>query len=732
MRVLASLALAALFVVPSAGAVEGMWQPAQLPALAKQLKAKGLKISPEQLSDLTAYPLGAVVSLGGCTGSFVSPDGLIVTNHHCAVGALQYNSTPESNLIVNGFLAQTRDQELPGAPGSRVYVTESITDVTDTVKQNLHPWMTGAERHDAIDSARDKLVDGCETSEAYHCRVASFYGGLSYQLIRQMVIRDVRLVYAPAKSIGKFGGDIDNWTWPRHTGDFSYLRAYVAPNGKPATYSEDNVPYHPAHVLKVNPEGLEVGDFVMVAGYPGRTYRYRLASEVRHALEWTYPQLIEIFENKLAIIEAHTASNEAVGVTYASSVAGLNNYRKNFGGQIEGLTDGNVVARKKQQQAALQDWLRQQDTRDSQAALEDIARLQQLLAKQRKTSARDLAIGQLYSSDELAAAIRLVHLAKERPKPDSERDDGYRERSWPRIKQGLKRMQRRFAPAVDQAFLVNALERYLQLPEAQRLAALDEWLGNATSHEQLVKKVSKLYADSDLEKLDARLKWFDADLEAINKSGDSMLVLARALQPALHALDKEEDAMDGMLGALRSRYMQALIAWKESRGEPVYPDANSTLRVTFGTVQGVSPRDAVHLDAFTTVKGILQKNTGEVPFNAPQAELEAIRAGDFDGYASEELGTLPVDFIADLDITGGNSGSPALDAKGRLVGLAFDGNWASVSGSWLFNADTNRSIQVDVRYMLWVMHHLDHADKLLREMGLEVPQAPTAERGHTD
>ncbi len=725
MRSLLSLAIAAVCLAPAAQAVEGMWQPAQLPSIAKQLEAKGLKIKPETLSDLTAYPMGAVVSLGGCTASFVSPDGLVVTNHHCGYGALQYNSTPDNNLIINGFLAKTRAEELPGSPGMRVYVTESISDVTGKVNAGVHEWMSGAERYKAIDKAEKKLVDACESTPGYHCRVASFYGGLSYQLIKQLEIRDVRLVYAPPESIGKFGGDIDNWMWPRHTGDFSYLRAYVSPDGKSATYSRDNVPYHPKHVLKVNPEGLEAGDFVMVAGYPGRTNRYRLASEVQHALDWSYPQLIDIYKDSLAIIDQAEKDSPEDGVKYASRKAGLNNYLKNFGGQIEGLTRAHAVALKQQQETDLKNWLKKQHSDESKSLLSDIGKLNDAIAQQQANSARDMAIGQLYRSAELATAIRLVHLAKERPKPDLERDDGYQKRDWIRIEEGLKSMQRRFAPAVDRKFLVMALERYVKLPENQRLSALDEWLDGASGQSAIESKVKKLYTGSELDQLDARMKWFEADSKAIDASTDSMLVLARKLQPQLKELSDADDAMDGTLSALRPRYMQALIEWKKSRNEPVYPDANSTLRVTYGTVQGVSPRDAVHYAPFTTVQGVLEKNTGKVPFNAPEAELAAIRAGgDFDGYASPKQGTLPVDFLADLDITGGNSGSPALDSEGRLVGLAFDGNWESVSGDWLFDQKTNRSIEVDVRYMLWVMHHLDHADNLLREMDLKVPSQP--------
>ncbi|HLR87166.1 MAG TPA: S46 family peptidase, partial [Wenzhouxiangella sp.] len=318
MRITLPLILAGVAFATGAVAVEGMWQPAQLPGIAPQLEQAGLEIKPEELSDLTAYPMGSIVSLGGCTASLVSDKGLIVTNHHCAYGALAYNSTPEENLIVDGFLAESPDEERPASPGMRVYVTESIDDVTDSVLAGVDEDMSGAARYKAIEKARKSLVGECEETPGYNCRVASFYGGLSYQLVRQLEIRDVRVVYAPPESIGKFGGDIDNWVWPRHTGDFSFLRAYVAPDGSPAGYAEENVPFQPRHVMQLNPKGLEAGDFVMVAGYPGRTNRYRLASEVEHALGWNYPNQIRLFEETLEIIADAAAENPDAGVKYAS------------------------------------------------------------------------------------------------------------------------------------------------------------------------------------------------------------------------------------------------------------------------------------------------------------------------------------------------------------------------------------------------------------------------------
>ncbi|TBV72021.1 S46 family peptidase [Pseudoxanthomonas winnipegensis] len=715
-RLLLSAAIAAT-CIPSALAVEGMWQPAQLPKIAGDLKAHGLKLDPAALTDLTGYPMGAIVSLGGCTASFVSPQGLVVTNHHCAYGALQYNSTPQKNLIEDGFLARSVGEELPGSPDMRVFVTEEIRDVTKEITGGLRDDMAPLDRYKAIEQAIKAQVKGCER-DGYRCDVYIFHGGYSYQLIRQLEIKDVRLVYAPPESIGKFGGDIDNWMWPRHTGDFSYLRAYVSKDGKSAEYSKDNVPYQPKHVLKVNPQGLEEGDYVMVVGYPGRTNRYRLAQEVQAAIDWQYPTQIKIYQDSLAIIDAASKANPEVGVKYANTVAGLNNYLKNFGGQLEGLRRADAVAVKQQQEAQLDAWLAARKDGDAKALAGDIAQLKQVLAGTAATRERDLDLSLLQRSALFSTGLRLTRLAGERAKPDMEREPGYQQRDEARIEGALKQMDRRYDAGVDQQFLTYALLRYVKLPQAQRLPALDAWLGGARDEAAIKAKVAALYAGSKLGDGQARLAYFKDDAKTLAAQDDSMLKLAAALLPQLKTLEDDADTRDGVLSKLRPRYMQAMIAWKDSQKLPVYPDANSSLRVTYGNVQGVAPRDAVSYAPFTHAEGIVEKATGEVPFNAPKAELDAIKAKDFGPYASKKQGTLPVDFLADLDITGGNSGSPALDGNGQLVGLAFDGNWESVSGDWLFNPKLNRSIQVDVRYMLWVMDHLDHADNLLQEMGV--------------
>ncbi|RZO65411.1 MAG: S46 family peptidase, partial [Parvularculaceae bacterium] len=250
----------------TAVAVEGMFTPDQLPEIAKDLKAKGLKLDPRALADLTDFPMGAVISLGGCTASFVSPEGLVVTNHHCARGSIQFNSTEENNYLEDGFLAGKKSDELPAAPGSRVYVTVDVSDVTETIMGGLDDTLSGRERFDAIDARQKSLIATCEAAEGFRCQAVSFFGGLQYKLIKRLEIKDVRLVYGPSDHIGKFGGDVDNWQWPRHTGDFAFYRAYVAPDGTPADYSEENIPFEPEHYLKVSASGLEDGDFVMAAG----------------------------------------------------------------------------------------------------------------------------------------------------------------------------------------------------------------------------------------------------------------------------------------------------------------------------------------------------------------------------------------------------------------------------------------------------------------------------------
>ena len=722
LRLLSVSVLAALAAVPAALAGEGMWVPQQLPQIAGPLAKAGLKLAPEQLADLTGDPMGAVVALGGCTASFVSPNGLVATNHHCAYGAIQLNSTPENNLIRNGFNAPTTADELSAGPNARVFVLDEITDVTRDAQAVIAA--AGADalaRTKALEAFEKKLIAECEAEAGFRCRLYSFSGGNSYRLFRNMEIRDVRLAYAPPGSVGKFGGDVDNWMWPRHTGDFAFYRAYVGKDGKPAAYSPDNVPFKPRHWLKFADQPLGEGDFVMVAGYPGSTNRYALAAEFDNAAQWSYPAIAGHFNNQIALVEAAGKLDPQVQVRYASSMAGWNNTAKNYQGQLSGFKRIDAAGQKRAEEAAVLAWLKGQGAR-GQAALDAHARLLALLEQSQATRERDLALGMFNNTAMLGTASQLYRLAIERAKPDAERESGYQQRDLPAIEGGLRQLERRYVASMDRQLQAYWLDQYLKLPAAQRVAAIDAWLGGNDA--AAVKRALDRLAGTALGSTDERLKWLSADRAAFEASTDPAIQYAVAVMPTLLKLEQERKTRAGENLAARPVYLQAVADYKNSQGEFVYPDANLSLRITFGNVTGYVPRDGVKYTPFTTLEGVVAKETGADPFDSPQALLDAVAAGRHGGLADARLGSVPVNFLSDLDITGGNSGSPVLDAHGKLVGLAFDGNWESVASNWVFDPAMTRMISVDQRYMRWIMQEVFPAPQLLREIGVAPAQVP--------
>ena len=716
LRLLSLSVLAAMAAVPAAIAGEGMWVPQQLPQIAGPLAKAGLKLAPEQLADLTGDPMGAVVALGGCTASFVSPNGLVATNHHCAYGAIQLNSTPENNLIRNGFNAPTTADELSAGPNARVFVLDEITDVTRDAQAVIAA--AGADalaRTKALEAFEKKLIAECEAEAGFRCRLYSFSGGNSYRLFRNMEIRDVRLAYAPPGSVGKFGGDVDNWMWPRHTGDFAFYRAYVGKDGKPAAYSPDNVPFKPRHWLKFADQPLGEGDFVMVAGYPGSTNRYALAAEFDNAAQWSYPAIAGHFRNQIALVEAAGKLDPQVQVKYASAMAGWNNTSKNYEGQLTGFKRIDAAGQKRAEEAAVLAWLKGQGAK-GQAALDAHARLLALLQQSQATRERDLALGMFNNTAMVGTASELYRLAIERAKPDAERESRYQQRDLPAIEGGLRQMERRYVASMDRQLQAYWLEQYLKLPAAQRVAAIDAWLGgNDTA---AVKRALDRLAGTALGSTEERLKWLSADRAAFEASTDPAIQYAVAVMPTLLQLEQERKTRAGENLAARPVYLQAVADYKNSQGEFVYPDANLSLRITFGNVTGYVPRDGVKYTPFTTLEGVVAKETGADPFDSPQALLDAVAAGRHGGLADARLGSVPVNFLSDLDITGGNSGSPVLDAHGKLVGLAFDGNWESVASNWVFDPAMTRMISVDQRYMRWIMQEVFPAPQLLREIGV--------------
>ena len=698
-------------------AKEGMFTPQQLPEIADDLRATGLELDPEALSDLTGFPMGAIVSLGGCSASFVSPEGLVVTNHHCARGSVQYNSTAENNYLENGFLAKTKGAEVPAAPGSRIYVTTALTDVTDRVRAGTDA-LSPTDRYDTVEQRLKDITAECEEKAGYRCQVASFYGGAEYTLIERLEVRDVRLVYAPADSVGKYGGDIDNWMWPRHTGDFSFYRAYVAPDGSAADYAEENVPYQPEHHLKVSASGLDKGDFVMVAGYPGSTSRYALLAEVENTFGWNYPTFQTLLTEWIGTIEDAAPAGSDARVKYESRLAGLNNYEKNLRGQIDGARRVGLVDRRRAREAELARWIAADPSRANYGTA--IAQLNALAEESAQAARTSFWYGNATRPQLLGAAQRLYRLSKEREKPNAQRESGYQDRDLTFFRQGLQALDRRYDPEVDKAEWLLFLNGYIQQPAAERVPAFDKALGLTpqTTAADLPGLLDSYYTDTTLGDTETRLALMEADPATFEASDDPFIELAVALYDYDRGLEDAAEERAGRSLALRPAYMDAITQWQRSEGQLTYPDANSTLRITYGNVMGGSPFDGMAYLPFTTLEGITQKDTGEEPFNAPQRQIDLIEAKDYGAYKLESIDSVPVNFLSDLDVTGGNSGSATLNAQGELVGLLFDGTFESVNSDWDFDPRITRSIHVDSRYMLWVMEKVDGAQGLIEQMDI--------------
>jgi hypothetical protein len=701
----------------------GMWMPAQM-TLAQHVDTfhqLGVRIDAKTLSDPLASPLAAVVSLGGCTASFVSPEGLIVTNHHCVQGALQLNSTPQDNLVEHGFVARTRADEKTAGPAQRVMVAQAIRDVSKEMRDGLDQIKDPVARKDEQEKRLKQLTAACEKDRpGIRCQIASFFRGDLYQLTEYLEIRDVRLVYVPARSVGNYGGEIDNWAWPRHTGDWSFYRAYVGKDGKPADFAADNVPYQPKSFLKVSTEGLKPADFVMITGYPGMTNRTATASELHDDVEWYYPYLIAYLKERYALLEAHLKDGGETAIKAGVAKQGVQNGLEKYEGVLGGLTkQADLLARKDALQAKVAAFAAQPGHEATKAALD---KLERLLADQRRTARVDFDRAVAFGGSRLlSTAVMLTRLTEERPKPDAERKPGFQDRDLPRMKGGQKQFVKQYDETLDRAAFRLALVRALQLPVADRpwlATLLGAKKGQKLDEAFLDQTLAAWYKASTLADEKLRLALLEkGTTKELKASKDPFIQAALRVWPTIKAEEKKSDARTGELLLVSPVYAATL---REVLGGVLAPDANGTLRITYGTVRSAKPTSTAPADApFTVASQIPTKDTGKEPFDAPAKLLAAIKAKAYGRYASPALGgELPIDFLSDLDITGGNSGSPTLNDKGELVGLAFDGTTEGLASDAVWDGARTRTIQVDARYMLWTMDTLDGAKHLVKEMGV--------------
>jgi len=530
----------------------------------------------------------------------------------------------------------------------------------------------------------------------------------------------VRLVYAPARSVGNYGGEIDNWAWPRHTGDFSFYRAYVGKDGKPADFAKDNVPYQPKHHLKVSAQGVKPSDFVMVTGYPGSTSRTETALETRQDVEWFYPYLITFLKERYKIAEDHLKDGGETAIKAGVLKQGVQNGIENREGVLKGLTSGDLLQRKIELDKKVKAWAAQPGHEAHKQAIE---KLEQILTEEQRTARVDFDRGVAFNGSRLLSiALQLTRWAEERPKKDADRKPNYQDRDMARAVAAQKQFAKQYDRTLDRAGLRLALVRALKLPEAERpwlAQLLDVKKKGAKLDEALIDKTLEAwYGAQQLEDEKVRLELLQKGTAAqLKASKDPFVRAVQRIWPVFKAEEKKQDARTGELLLVMPYYADAM---REVLGGQLAPDANSTLRITYGTVKSFKPTSKDPADwPFTVASQILKKDQGKDPFDAPKKVLEAIKAKKYGPYADPALGgELPVDFLSDLDITGGNSGSPTLNDKGELVGLAFDGTIEGVASDVVFNGETTRTIHADARYMLWMMDAIDGADHLVQELGI--------------
>jgi hypothetical protein len=719
MRVSTPLALVSAALLAAGGfALEGKWTPRQLGELDQQwLAEQGLQVPTSALWDPVAGGglLAAVVDIDGCTAVLVSGEGLLLTNHHCVSAMLQQQSTPRADFLSAGFLAPERGAELPGY-SSAAMVPARFTDVTADVEKAVPAKVEGLARSRAIAQRQKELVAECERQRGRRCRVAAFDGGLQYVLVESLEYPDVRLVYAPPQALGDFGGEVDNWMWPRHTGDFAFLRIWADRQGQPARPSRENVPLRTERFVRPGLGGVKPGDFVLTAGYPSRSFRSLTAPEMGERAALYFPLRAELYGAWQAILEGASVRDDVARMALADRVQSMSNVAKNARGQIAGLARGNLVEKKWSLETRVLAWAGERpEMREAVAAHQSLAGI---VEQRRTTWRRDFLLDSMRGGPlPLYFALTLTRWARERGKPDMERQSDYMERNRERLREALEQSQTGFDLATEKALMVDLFERFAALPEGSRSPAVDRFLGSSRSHASIAGRVEVVLAPTRVLDWPSQRAMFDESYAALRLRRDPLLELALALDDELRAQEQRQEQEEGETSLLRPAWMRAVHAFL---GVPVSPDANGTLRVSFGHIQGYSPRDGVSMLPQTTLRGLLAKAGDVPPFALPEGLLTAARRGGAARWQDAALGDVPVAFLADLDTSSGTSGSPVLNGRGELVGLNFDRVWEAVAGDFGYDPELNRNVSVDIRFLLWTLEIMEgpRATGLLRELGV--------------
>ncbi|OYU94830.1 MAG: dipeptidyl-peptidase 7 [Bacteroidetes bacterium B1(2017)] len=693
---------------------EGMFPLSEMKNI--DLKKAGLRIPALDLYNPNGISLvDAIVRVGGCTGSFISNDGLMVTNHHCAFGFVAAMSTVENNYIRDGYLAKERSQEAQ-AKGLVCKITASYADVSDQVLMGTQSTNNPVTRLQIIAANIKQITDAeNKANPNLQCEISEMFTGKTYVLFRYQLLKDVRLVYVPARSIGEYGGEKDNWVWPRHSGDFAFLRAYVAPDGSAAEYNVNNVPFKPKRFLKINVQGIAENDFVCILGYPGRTFRNQPAAFYKYHENYMLNYVSDLYDWQINKMEEMAKGNDSLQIKYAGKIKSLANTTKNYKGKLQGFRRVGLTQKKYQEEKEMQQFIEADANLNKQFGTV-VPEINKLYDEVIANAPRNLFFDYAYSvapTLQMAAAIdnyKLNYLLLSN-KTDKQ---NFLRTQVPKLKTTFQRLYGQMDPAFEIAGILKVFADAHKHDGNNKVEAIEAFYKKYPTEEAREKVLTKYYSKTKLSNKTYMLKVLADSSSDFSKINDGLVELSHSINLELNYYDEIDRKREGTLNALLARYADAKSAFKQKQ---FIPDANSTLRFTYGYVRGYYPNDAEYNKPFTTLKGVIEKEDG-ADYELLQVIKDLYAAKDFGVFIHPTLNDLPVNFLYNLDTTGGNSGSPVLDADGSLVGVNFDRAYTATINDYAWNEAYSRSVAVDIRYVLWTLQKVAHANQLLSELNI--------------